>query len=80
MYHFFPLRNGLCCSRMAQKTPLRGHIELSLACGSLDPYLPKNTSNCGTYSEPDPFSPPNHATGKPRAFKSAKDAKEAHYS
>ena len=26
------------------------------------------------------FSPPNHATGKPRAFKSAKDAKEAHYS
>ena len=31
-------------------------LELSLACGSLDPYLPKNTSNCGTYSEPDPLS------------------------
>ena len=26
------------------------------------------------------FSPPNHATGKPRMFRSAKDAKEAHYS
>ena len=26
------------------------------------------------------FSPPNHATGKPRTFNSAKDAKEAHYS
>ena len=26
------------------------------------------------------FSPPNHATGKPRMFRSAKDAKEANYS
>ena len=37
---------------------------------SLDPYLPKNTSNCGTYSEPDPsftavFLEAVHAHGLP---------------
>ena len=61
MYHFLSLGNGLCCPRMAQKnrcagiwnsrSPAARSLRLG---GSLDPYLPKNTSNCGTYSEPDP--------------------------
>ena len=34
----------------------------------------------GKQRHPAYFSPPNHATGKPRKFSSAKDAKEAHYS
>ena len=69
MYHFLSLGNGLCCPRMAQKnrcagiwnsrSPAARSLRLG---GSLDPYLPKNTSNCGTYSEPDPCGRAIHNT------------------
>ena len=55
MYHFLSLGNGLCCPRMAKKNRCAGIWKSRSPAASLDPYLPKNTSNCGTYSEPDPL-------------------------